>query len=309
MSVEEAAFRIPGYLAAFRATGRTVYRERAFAAGDYLLRERVFADGHILLQGHPSIDFAYSAVGRALIELWQTDQTRVDFLDAARRIGEQLMRYPISGSANHACISAQLLAPLYRITGEVRFRKSYLSRVFRHIPFQLNAGHWPGYNEYLWYQSIILRSLVDAYVVLPFTPEFTSRKDRLAKSITAAANWFIANQKPDGRFPLMSNTPPAGFAENEVVSFDGNEFAPASIEGGYRGHGGYELDALISVVERLGAVEFAPMIHGYAKALMATGLLWRLEFNTMAAGRYIGFLADVANDPPAARRFPDAGRN
>lgn len=300
--IEEVALRIPGYLSAYEAVGDAEYLDRAYAAGEYLLRDRMFADGHLLLQGHLALDFCYTFAGTALLRLWDFDRSRNKFFEAALKIGDRLVEHRISGSVNHAACPAQLLAPLYRHTGNKRYLKAALKRVFRSVvPFQLRSGDWTGHEGRVWYQGVNLRSLIAIYENLPFDSEHLRKKDRLAQAIIAATNWFIENQDHTGAFPLdrWCSRFPAG--ENDVVTFDGKDFHraqldidPSSCAQGYLGHGAYEIDALIALYENLNITAALPSLHGYAALLAQSRRLWRLEFNTMGAGRYLKLTATLS---------------
>jgi hypothetical protein len=303
ISVEEVALRIPGYLSAHKATGNPIFLQRAVEAGEYLLRERVFGDGHLLLQAHLVVDFCYSLVGTALLALWENDRSRTDFFEAARKIGDRLLEHHVAGSVNHGSIPAQLLGPLYRHTGDTRYIKSALRRVFKlAIPFQLPSGDWDGHEGRVWYQGVNLKTLVETYVSTPFTLEYSRRKDRLAQAIFRAANWFVRLQDESGAFPLTRGGSRAPVCEGEVVAFDGHRFTRKPLEIGYLGHGAYEVDGLTSVHEKLHAEAVIPVAHGYAGALARTDRLWRLEFNTLGAGRYLGFLGTLENVPECCRK-------
>ena len=75
----------------------------------------------------------------------------------------------------------------------------------------------------------------------------------------------------------------------------------ASIPRGYLGHGAFEIDVLVALYEHLDIPEVLPVVHGYAALLAKTNCLWRLEFNTFGAGRYLGLLAALEGVPAACR--------
>jgi len=300
--IEEVAHRIPGYLSAYRATQEPVYLERAYAAGDYILRERLFTDGHLLLQGHLLIDATYPFAGAALLALWDRDRSRTEYFDAARKIGDQLLECHIAGILDHACAPVQLLGPLYRYTGDRRYLRAAIRRVFRRaLPFQLPSGDWDGQQMVVWYQGINLRNLIAMYVSTPFTLENQGRKDRLARSIVAATNWFLALQDATGAFPLTRLGGSAPISQQmQIVSFDGSTFCQDPTPRAYLVNGGYEIDALVAMYEHLHVSEVLPALHGYASLVAGTHRFGRLEFNTLGAGRYLGLLADLVAAPPAA---------
>jgi hypothetical protein len=242
--------------------------------------------------------------GTALLALWEQDRSRTHYFDAARRIGDRVTELHIAGSLDHACLPAQLFCPLYRHTGESRYLKAAIRRVQRAVAFQLSTGSWEGEQGQLWYHSMNLGSLIAAYVAIPFTLEHQGRKDRLARSIVAATNWFLVNQHITGAFPLHSNPGNwnwAFLAEREVVSFEGGEFRQAPLAEGYFGHGAFEIDTLVALYEHLDVQDILPALHGYASLIAGTNRLWRLEFNTFGAGRYLGLLSDLQK----ARRIID----
>ncbi len=296
IAIEEIALRIPGYLSAYRTTGNKDYLDRAVAAGDYLIRERLFEDGHLHLQAHLVIDFCYTLAGTALLKLWKQDRSRRDFFYAARKIGDRLVAHHFAGSINHCAIPAQLLGPLYRYTGDKKYLRAALKRVFRSaVRFQYKSGDWSGHES--WYQGVNLRSLIAAYVSTPFDLANQRAKDRLAEAIVAATNWFIGSQDDTGAFPLCRWYSRAPRCEAEVVSFDGHAFRRAGIIAdaksrtqGYFGHGAYEVDALAALFEDLGSTAALSSLHGYIALLARTDRLWRLEFNTLGAGRYLEVL-------------------
>lgn len=305
ISIEEVALRIPGYLAAFCATGVPEYLDRAMVAGDYLLRHRLFSDGHLLLQAHLSIDFTYSLAGVALIRLWEQDPSREDFFTAACKIGNRLLEHHISGSVNHAAIPAQLLGPLYRYTGELRYLRATHKRVLRSVlPFQQATGDWDGHEGRIWYQGVNVSSLIAAYISTPFTLEYASFNDRIASTLTAAVNRLIVAQDELGSLShtRMQTTATDEEWAREVVTFQNGTFRADQMPGGYRSHGAYEMDALATAYEQLHAAPCVSAAHGYAAYLARSKRLWRLEFNTLGAGRYLGLLAQLDKVPPAARQ-------
>ena len=289
VSVEEVCLRILGYLSAHSAVENPIFLDRAVQGGDYLLRERVFADGHMMLLGHLSPDFCYTYAGVALLALWNLDRSQTRYFEAARKIGDRLIEFHAAGSVNHACAPAQLLGPLYRYTGEQSYLRAMQTRVLKHaLPFQLRSGDWNGYQGYAWYQAVILRSLVETYISLPFTLRNAAPKDKLAKAIVAGTNWFIRMQDESGALPISRDTAsgyPSG--DKDTVVFDGGRFRPAPLPR-YLGHGAYEIEALSSMFEILGTHSVLPTLHGYAARLARSERLWRLEFNTFGAGRYLG---------------------
>jgi hypothetical protein len=169
------------------------------------------------------------------------------------------------------------------------------------LPYQLSSGDWSGYQGYVWYQSILLRSLISAYVAIPFTLEYSGKKDKLALAIISAANWFAVNQRPDGSFPITragGSSYPAG--ERDMVSFDGKSFARTNDGSVYPGHGAYEIDALVALYRELKVEEVLPVLNGYATLVSEAAFFWRLEFNTFGAGAYLGFLSDYKSRPAAS---------
>lgn len=299
VSIEELAFRIISYLEAYRATGHDLYSQRAYAGAEYLLRRRLMANGHLELQGHLSIDFCYPWAGLALLAAYRGRPERVDYRMAAMAIGERLLEFQIAGSANHALMPVRLFAALYRETGDRRYVKALKKRVLRFLPQQRPQGDWPGYNGLVWYQAIILRCLIDAYAATPFTLENSRFQDRTAAAITAALNWFISLQKDDGLFPLILDGDQQG-PSDQTVSFRDGVFVQDPSPSGFPGHGGYEIDALVAAFEQLHVAEILPVVRIYAEALMRTDRLWRLEFNTLAAARYLRLLKTMEERPLAA---------
>ena len=292
VSVEEAALRIPGYLDAFDATGREVYRARAEEAGEHLLR-RTSAAGDLHLQAHLVPDLPYGFAGAALLALWDRDRAgRPDLLDAARRIGDRLLDYPIAGSVNHACTPVWTLAPLYTATGDPRYLKGAVRRVRRTaLAFQLPDGAWPGHESWMGYQGITTRALIELYAAVPFFPEWYPLKDVLAETITAALNRFVVAQDASGRLhdehPSACRGEQKGRARTrrQLAVFDGATFRPAD-GGADQDARGYEMDALAAAHTLLG-VDERPM-HGLMMA--GTGATNRYELKTLALGRYLSVL-------------------
>ncbi|MDT0632625.1 hypothetical protein RQM47_02195 [Rubrivirga sp. S365] len=255
----------------------------------------MFANGDLHLRGHLVPDLPYAFAGTALVELWQRDPPgRRDLLSAAVRIGDRLLAYPIAGSVNHACAPVWLFAALYRATGERRFLSAMVRRVRRTaLAFQLPDGAWAGHESWTWYHGITTRALVDAYVALPFFPQWYPTKDRLAAAISRALNRLTAAQTADGRFDPVH--PSAGAKERREfdarrqrggVQFDGRSFRLAP--GAEHVEGGYEMDAVVTAAEWLGIG--GGVAHGLARGTFCGGLLQRLEFDTLAAGRYLALL-------------------
>lgn len=301
--IEEVALRIPGYLGAYAATSDPAYLERAQAAGAYLLRERVFADGHVRLQAHLIADFTYAIAGVALLQLWEHDPSNSAFFEAARRIGDRLVEHHIAGSVNHTAIPAQLLAPLYRHTGDARYLRAAHKRVFRSVvPFQLPTGDWEGHESRSWYQGVNVLSLIATYTWTPFDLKHARRNDRLAETLTAAINRLLLSQDASGALDHSGRGAVAGEWEPDVVTFQDGAFVPSVLPGGYRSHGAYEMDALVTAYEGLHVDACASAAHRYAAHLAGMEQLWRLEFNTLGAGRYLSLLRTLVDEPAAAAR-------
>lgn len=304
--MEEVVLRIEGYLAAFRGTKEITYLARALEAGDYILRERLMPGGHVILQGHHVADWSYSLTANALISLWLQDQSRSDYFAAAQAICGQLLRMPIAGSVNHGGIPAQPLSMMYRHTGERRFLDAATKRVMRRlVALQHPGGYWEGHEARIWYQAVNLRTLVSTFMATPSTTEFTRSKDRLASTITRTVNYFTGCQNPDGSLPLNPYGMPERHCEKELVEFEDDRFRRVDLPSGYPGHGAFEVDGLVTAYEHLGIRNVVPVLHGYAASLIRSQRLWRLEFNTLGAGRYLGFAAALAAEPAASRRSAD----
>lgn len=301
ISIEDVALRILGYVGAYEATGEALYLERALAGSEYLLKKRRFADGHLLLQGHTVIDTTYSFAGLAWLALWQvTDDARL--LSAARSLGDHLLRYQIAGSINHAAIPAQLLARLYRITGDEKYLRRAVQRiVWAVLPYQLPYGGWPaGHESWTWYHAITMKSVVETYLAAPFTLKYVSQKDRMARSIYRALNRFVASQRPDGSIKAGRG----GITYDERDEYGSNPreqwviFIPSV---GFQrstpavSHEFYcfELDALCHARLELPCAELDPVIEGLASFLARKNEVWRPEFNTMAAGAYLYYLRNT----------------
>ena len=309
-TVEEAALRVPGYLEAFDALGRPAYLERAEAAGEHILG-RMFAGGHLHLRGHLVPDLPYAFAGSALLLLWQRDPSgRADLLAAAQKIGDQLLGYPIAGSANHACAPVWLLTGLYRATATPRYLSAAVRRVRRTaLAFQLPDGAWAGHESWPWYHGIITRALVDLYASVPFYPQWYRLKDRLAAVITRALNRFASAQQANGGFDAAhvsasrrERREVVDYARRETAVFDGRSFSPAP--DGLHVESGYEMDALVAATEQLGTGSH--IADGLARRALSGRYVRRLEFDTLAAGRYLSLLHDRAG---RHRRHSDLGRS
>jgi hypothetical protein len=293
--IEDVALRILGYVGAYRATNDNLYIERAQAGAAYLLKKRQFADGHLLLQGHTVIDTTYTFAGLAFISLWEVTGES-NLLAASRALGDHLMQYQIAGSINHAATPAQLLGPLYRYTGDEHYLRNAVKRIKRAVlPYQLPYGGWPsGHESWTWYHGITTKSVVRAYVAMPFTLEHVPLKDRMASCIYRALNRFITSQRPDGS--LKPGRGAVTYDERDEYGSNPREqwvhFIPGT---GFRRAAPiashefycYELDALCNASVELPCREVNPIIEGLAAYLAAKEELWRPEFNTMAAGAYL----------------------
>ena len=261
----------------------------------------MFENGHVHLQGHLVLDFAYSIVGVALLRLWEHDRTEASFFEAARRIGDRLVEHHIAGSINHAAIPAQLLGPLYRYTGDPRYLRAAHKRVFRSVvPFQRPAGDWDGHESRAWYQGVNILSLIAVYVSTPFDLAYARRNDRLAETLTAALNRLLDSQDEEGALGHSGQGASPAEWEPDLVTFQDGVFSPASLPGGYRSHGAYEMDAFVTGYEVLRVQACASAAHRYASYLASTNRLWRLEFNTLGAGRYLNLLKTLSEQPAAA---------
>jgi hypothetical protein len=307
--VEEVSERVLGYIGAYEAFGDPLFLQRAEEGGRYLLDRRVFANGHLRLEGHLVIELEYAYAGCALLALWEHDRTRTEYLDAALKIGARLLEEHIGGAIDHALKPVQLLAPLYRITGDERYLRASLRRSFRAVRLQLPYGGWPGDDSRIWYHCIIARGLIDAYVATPNTLEHYVKRDHLARAITAALNRVAHAQVEDGHVrigrgdgtkdPLFAKFTRVFHRRTVVFTASGFEqghldlcdFAPRDV-----------MDLLTSAWEDLSIAPAARMAHGFAGVALRTSQIHRLDFETYAVGRYALFLRRLARLNPEAQR-------
>jgi len=299
VSIEEVALRVLGYMAAFRATGLMEYLDEAREGCSYLRTYRIYADGHLRLQGHQVIDMTYAYGGAALLSVYEHTGNKA-LLSVARRIGDRLIEYHISGSVNHAVVPAYLLEPLYRYTGDVRYRNALRKRLFRTaVPFQLPYGGWLGHESWIWYHAIITKSLVLGYSALPFDLQHQSDKDRLARTITAALNRFIeAFDAAQASFRIRPEPPLCETTEDEVYyrtsNYSEQSFKSVrNLSGPYGAWNGYVLDALITAYEHLDVHALTPLIDQFGCAVCRSREVSRLEFDTLGAGRFFEYVATI----------------
>lgn len=307
--IEEVSERVLGYLAAYEAFGDPVFLERANAGGRYLLERRMHATGHLRLEAHLVIELEYGYAGLALLALWEQDRTKTEYLDAALRIADRLLEEHIGGAIDHALKAAQLLAPLYRLTGREVYLKAALRRSFRAVTLQLPYGGWPGDDGRIWYHCIIARGVLDTYVATPNTLKYYVKRDRLARCITAAFNRLAHAQSKDGavkvgrgdasRDPLFGQTA-RGLSTHSCRSERGRLIqAPLTLED-------YPIrdvmDFATAAFEELSIQPAAIIAHGHAAVAMRAPAFHRLEFETYLVGRYAQFLRRLARRNGYTRR-------
>ena len=301
--IEAVAYRVLGYLRAYEAFGDPVFLRRAREGGDYLLRERVFADGHLRLEVHLVVELVYTFAGLALLALHRQDPGRADYLDAAGRIGDRLVEEHCTGCSDHAVMPAQLLGPLYRLTGQDRYLKAALRRVSKYaVALQLPYGGWTGADSFVWYHSIITRSAMAAYAATPNTLAYYAKKDRLARCVTAGLNRVLAGQDESGRVKTGRGDITWDYNyTGHTVRWEGGRLVPtASDLRQYTGPD--ELDLLVSAFEDLAVQPAAIAAHGYAGAMLDRTEVRRADFDTFAVGRYAGFLARLGGLSEQTRR-------
>ncbi|MCP9469765.1 MAG: hypothetical protein NNA31_07165 [Nitrospira sp.] len=298
ISIENIALISMGYMNAHTATKKLDYWTRAIGGVEYLLKKRMFGDGHLLLQGHTVIDITYTFAGLALLRVWEIcGETR--FLVAAKKLGDHLVAYHISGSTNHACTPAQLLASLYKITGDEMYLDCAVQRISSSaIPYQLPYGGWPYPHEsWSWYHSLITKSIIQTYLAMPYILKYQSKKDKFARAIYKAINRLIVSQRADGgikpgrgKLRYLERDEYGCSPSEEWAFFDPSVgFARAMTVPSHEFYC-YELDLLCTAALDLHANEFSDVIHGVAQKLSNEKTIWRPEFNTMAAGAYLQFL-------------------
>ena len=301
--IEEVSERVRGYLAAFEAFGDPLHLQRAEEGARYLLDRRVYADGHLRMEGHLVVELEYTFAGRALLELWEHDPSRVDCLDAAVRIADRLLEEHRTGALDHAAFPAQLLAPLYRATGRTEYIDAALDRVMRTaVAFQLPYGGWKGADSWIGYHSSLARSVIDTYVALPNTLENHTKKDRLARCVTAALNRVLVGQQEDGRLPLGRGDEKrdyliTGYAAE--LTAEGFVRAPFRLED-YSGMA--EMDFLLAAHKKLGAEPAAVAAHGLSNVVLRPKPTLRPEFDTAAVGQYARFLRELQARAPQVQR-------
>ena len=299
--LEEVSDRILGYLGAFKAFGDPVFLQRAVEAGRYLLERRLFANGHLRLEAHLVIELEYAYAGCALLALWEHDRAQSEYLQAAVKIGDRLVEEHIGGAIDHALKVAQLLGPLYRRTGNPAYLKAALRRALRAVAFQLPYGGWPGQDSRIWYHCIIARSLIDAYVAIPNTLAYYTKRDRIARTITAALNRVLLSQSESGEVKIGRGDRKMDplFAQQEqllrrsTVSFTGEQFVPATLS--LRDFVPRDvIDFLTAAFDELAIQPAAIAAHGAASVLVDSSAIHRLEFETFMVGRYAQFLKGIA---------------
>ncbi len=300
--LEEVTERILGYLGAYEAFGDPIFHQRAHEGGQYLIDRRLHANGHLRLQGHLVIELEYSYAGCALLALWEQDRTRTEYLDAALRIADKLLDEHIGGAIDHALKVCQLLGPLYRITGNEAYLKASLRRSARAVALQLPYGGWAGDDGRIWYHCIITRGLIDTYIAAPNTLSYYAKRDRLARSITAALNRVAHAQSEDGSVkigrgdgtidPLFAEFSNALSKESAMFTGDGfvrstmtlHDFAPRDV-----------MDFLTYAYEELSIEPAATIAHGFARVAMRTPVVQRPDFETYVVGRYAQFLQRLSS--------------
>ena len=299
--LEEVSDRILGYLGAFKAFGDLAFLKRAQEAGRYLLERRMFANGHLRLEAHLVIELEYTYAGCALLALWEHDRAQSEYLHAAMKIGDRLVEEHIGGAIDHALKVAQLLGPLYRLTGNPGYLKAALRRSLRAVAFQLPYGGWPGQDSRIWYHCIIARGLIDAYVATPNTLAYYTKRDRIARTITAALNRVLLSQSESGEVKIGRGDRDTDrlFACHErlllrnTVSFTGEQFVPASLS--LRDFVQRDvIDFLTAAFDELAIQPAAIAAHGAASVLMDSSAVHRLEFETYMVGRYAQFLKGIS---------------
>jgi len=299
--IEEVSERILGYLGAFEAFGDRVFLERAEEGSRYLLERRLFANGHLRLEGHLVVELEYAFAGTALLASWQQDRSRTECLEAARKIADRLVEEHIGGAIDHALKAAQLLAPMYRITGNEAYLKAALRRAFRAVALQLPYGGWPGADSRIWYHCIIARGLIDTYIATPNTLAYYAKKDRIARAITAALNRVASAQSAHGHIKIGrgdGSSDPLFAEQAEILRrhsarFTAGRFVPSPVAlEDFAPH--QAMDLLTTAFEELAVQPAAIMAHGLARVAVRSPALHRLEFETHLMGRYAQFLRRLA---------------
>jgi len=304
ISVEEVALRVVGYISAYEATSNQEFLDTAREGVDYLVSKRIYKDGHIHLQGHTVVDITYAFVGRALLSLYEHDENE-DILTIAKKIGDKLVKYHISGSVNHAITPVQLLCPLYKKTGEKKYRKNIVKRVFRSaVPLQLPYGGWLGHESWIWYHALIMRGLILSYTALPYDIKYRSKKDKIARCIVASVNRLIKYQRPDGSFRIRPDVPICQSTNDDKYysdrcTYNGEKFVKVDNEKckGYGMWNGYIIDTLVTAYNHLGIDEVVPVIIRFGSLLSKTSIVSRLEFDTLGSGRYLNFVNKHKSNP------------
>jgi hypothetical protein len=313
--LEEVSDRVLGYLGAYEAFGDPVFLQRAEEGGRYLLEKRVFSTGHLRLEGHHVIELVYSYAGIALLALWEHDRSRSEYLEAAIRIADRLVEEHIGGAVDHALKVAQLLAPLYRITGNEAYLKASLRRTYRAVALQLPYGGWLGADARIWYHCIIARGVLDTYVATPNTLRYYVKKDHIARCITAALNRVVLSQDERGhvkigrgegsRDPLYAQQ--TAVLRDGTVRFTGDGFEPASMD--LRDFAPRDvMDFLTAAFEELTIQPAAVAAHGFARVVMGTELIHRLEFETYMVGRYAQFVHRLRGRSAMTRKRTGVGQ-
>lgn len=104
------------------------------------------------------------------------------YLEAARRAGDWAIKRPIVQNFNYNGFSGNLLARLYRVTGEQKYLDAAKEKfIYGVLPGQMENGRWfDQHNASIQYHSLMMRQLIEFYLALQ------KAEDPLAESVKKA---------------------------------------------------------------------------------------------------------------------------
>lgn len=204
-TVRNTSNRVLGYMAAYRALGKDIYKQRAGEGLEYLLQVQSedgdfpwYTSSYRGIYNRGDGLFEAGIAGRAFIEGYKLTKDK-RYLDASRRVARWEMDCPVSPNNNYNMFAVWHLVEHYRITKSTEALESAIEKTkLGGIPGQMPYGGWPEHNSWLWYHGIIVRGLADLYNVLPDDHPF---KSELKASLIASINRGLHDQMVSGEIP------------------------------------------------------------------------------------------------------------
>ncbi len=197
-------YAVLGYLAAWQAQGKPIYRQRAIEGLAYLLSAQDQTGAfrwYWTNEGLLGEDALYSTgiAGSALVAGYNALGDK-RYLDASARAAKWEASMPLSGNANYNLFAVWHMAAQVRAMHDEAVLDSAAAKAAATLAGQTQEGCWSDdHNQYLSYHSIIVCGLVELLSVLPKDhPQYATIHDGTVRAVSFLISRIHADGSLEG---------------------------------------------------------------------------------------------------------------